>query len=146
LANTPKKPWVAFLLSILLTGAGLAYLGKWGWAALNFLAAIAIGVGAALVSPDLATPVGIGVAVGSAVLAKNLAEKMNKELAARSATPELNLPPVPAPPQPTPSTTIPQPVMADPGTVLCVNCGTKTEVANFCAECGAPLTPLPSTN
>ena len=44
MAAAPKKPWVAFLLSILLTGAGLAYLGKWGWAVLNLLAAFGIGI------------------------------------------------------------------------------------------------------
>ena len=81
-ATTAKKPWVAFLLSILLTDAGLAYLGKWGWAVLNFFGAIGICVTAAFIDPNLASPVGIGVGVGSAVLAKNLADKMNKDAAA----------------------------------------------------------------
>ena len=85
MATTPKKPWVAFLLSILLTGAGLAYLGKWGWAVLNLVAALAIGITVALTFPDASSPVGIGILVGSAVMAKNLAEKMNKQ--AIAATP-----------------------------------------------------------
>src|ERR1051325_8282917 len=77
--TTQKKPWVAFLLSILLTGAGLAYLGKWGWAVLNFVVALGIGILVAFTFPDASSAVGIGVMVGSAVMAKNLAEKMNKE-------------------------------------------------------------------
>ena len=34
-----KKPWLAYLLNVLLPGAGLAYLGKWGWAVMNGRAA-----------------------------------------------------------------------------------------------------------
>jgi hypothetical protein len=32
-----KKPWLAFVFSLLIPGAGLAYLGKWKWALLNFV-------------------------------------------------------------------------------------------------------------
>jgi hypothetical protein len=32
-----KKPWLAFLFSLIIPGAGLAYLGKWKSAALNFV-------------------------------------------------------------------------------------------------------------
>jgi hypothetical protein len=31
-----KKPWLAALLSFLIVGLGLGYLGKWGWATTNF--------------------------------------------------------------------------------------------------------------
>jgi hypothetical protein len=135
--TTQKKPWVAFLLSVLLTGAGLAYLGKWGWAALNFVIAIGIGITAALISPDLAGPVGIGVCVGSAVLAKNMADKMNKEAAAPQYTGT----------QPSPvitagssfSSKSAEPIFVKSATVLCPKCGTAAEDASFCAECGASL-------
>ena len=136
MATTPKKPWVAFLLSILLTGAGLAYLGKWGWALLNLLAAIGICIAAALIDPNLASPVGIGIGVGSAVLAKNLAEKMNKEPAASSQSAGMQAPP----PIITVSVDKPvEPIVLKPATVVCAKCGLTTEVANFCAECGSPL-------
>ena len=142
MAATPKKPWVAFLLSILLTGAGLAYLGKWGWAVLNLAGAIVIAIIAVNISPDLGSPVGIGVCVGSAVLAKNLADKMNNESAA-----QMDSTIVPAQPVITVSNennfsgrSSDQPIFVKSATVLCPKCGTATEVANFCAECGAPLT------
>jgi hypothetical protein len=32
-----KRPWLAFVFSLLIPGAGLAYLGKWKWALLNFV-------------------------------------------------------------------------------------------------------------
>jgi len=137
-ATTEKKPWVAFLLSILLTGAGLAYLGKWGWALLNLFGAIAICVVAAFIYPDIVSPLGLGIGVGSAVLAKNLAEKMNKEAAAAPMQSTGMMPPPPivvVSPAPKPA----EPIMVQPANVVCSKCGSTTEVANFCAECGAPL-------
>lgn len=38
-----KKPWLAFLLNLLLARAGFAYLGKWGWGVVNLVAALAVG-------------------------------------------------------------------------------------------------------
>lgn len=136
---TPKKPWVAFLLSLLLTGAGLAYLGKWGWAVLNFLAAFGIGVAVGFIYPNGITAVSIGVWTGSAVLAKNVAEKLNRESAA-SQSAGMQAPP----PVITVSADIkaPEPIMVKSATVLCPKCGANAEVANFCSECGAPLTPV----
>ena len=136
MATTEKKPWVAFLLSILLTGAGLAYLGKWGWALLNLVAAVGICIAAALIDPNLSSPVGIGIGVGSAVMAKNLAEKMNKDAAAAS-----QLTGMPAPP-PVITVSVDKPVESiavKPANIVCAKCGSTTELANFCAECGAPL-------
>jgi hypothetical protein len=118
-ASTPKKPWVAFLLSILLTGAGLAYLGKWGWAVLNLLAALGIGYAAVMVYPEVAVPVGFGVLAGSAVMAP--------VTPAISVSTESNFS-KPA-----------EPIFVKTTTVVCAKCGSTTEVANFCAECGAPL-------
>ena len=47
-----KKPWLAFLLSFLIAGAGFAYLGKWTWALLNLSGAIAVGLVIYRFSPD----------------------------------------------------------------------------------------------
>ncbi len=33
-----KKPGLAFLLSLVVPGAGLCYLDKWGWGIVNFVA------------------------------------------------------------------------------------------------------------
>jgi len=133
-----KKPWVAFLLSVLVTGAGLAYLGKWGWAVLNFLAALGIGIVVALTFPDAASPVGIGIMVGSAVMAKNLAEKMNKETLAGVPMQYAGVTPAPPPiivsePKPV------EPINVNPTAAVCPKCGSITEPGNFCSECGAPL-------
>jgi hypothetical protein len=35
--HTAKKPWLAFVLSLILPGAGLCYLEKWTWGIANFL-------------------------------------------------------------------------------------------------------------
>ena len=139
MATTPKKPWVAFLLSILLTGAGLAYLGKWGWAVLNFVVALAIGITVALTFPDASSPVGIGILVGSAVMAKNLAEKMNKQ--AIAATPPQFSGMEPPPPVITVPTELKpvEPIVVNSTSAVCSKCGSTTEPGNFCSECGSPL-------
>lgn len=46
--NGGKKPWVAFVLSLLLPGAGLCYLDRWSWGVLNFLVVQAVLVGLVL--------------------------------------------------------------------------------------------------
>lgn len=139
MASTPKKPWVAFLLSILLTGAGLAYLGKWGWAILNFIAALGIGIAVALTYPDASSPVGIGILVGSAVFAKNLAVKMNQESAVQPQYAGMQ---PPSPPVIVVESKPVEPILVKPVTILCSKCGANAEAANFCSECGAPLTPV----
>jgi len=135
--TTQKKPWVAFLLSVLLTGAGLAYLGRWGWAVLNLLAALGIGFLVAFTIPDASSAVGIGVMVGSAVMAKNLAEKMNKEALAGVPTQYASM--MPPPPiivsEPKPV----EPITVTPTAVVCQKCNSTTEPGNFCSECGTPL-------
>lgn len=137
---TPKKPWVAFLLSILLTGAGLAYLGKWGWAVLNLLTACGIGIAVTLAYPDAITPVAIGVWTGSAVLAKNLAEKLNSETAMPQST-GMQASPLPVITVSADSKPA-EAIVVKSATVVCPKCGADAEVANFCSECGAPLTPV----
>lgn len=85
-----KKPFVAFLLSFLLPGAGLAYLGKWKWAIVNLLVVLAIGLILGLILSDeiferYAQLIAIGCSSGSAGLARALAVQHNQRLPARGA-------------------------------------------------------------
>jgi hypothetical protein len=82
-----KKPWLAFLLSFLIVGAGLAYLGKWGLAAANFFTAIAIGVVLALASPNSLSWAGLAIPAISAVIAMNAAKALNAKLQLQPAPP-----------------------------------------------------------
>lgn len=82
LVPTKKFPSLAFLLSFVIPGAGLMYLGKWKWGLLNLGVVFLIGVVAALVLSDeafesYARYVGYGCAGGSAGLAQVLATQMN---------------------------------------------------------------------
>lgn len=77
-----KKPFVAFLLSFLLAGAGLAYLGKWKYAFVNLGVVILIGILAAtLLSDDTFEQyirfISMGCAGGSGGYAYSLATQMN---------------------------------------------------------------------
>ena len=47
-----KKPWLAFVLSLFIPGAGLAYLGKWLFAVLNFALVQAVLLGIVVTEPD----------------------------------------------------------------------------------------------
>lgn len=80
-----KKPWLAFLLNFLLAGAGIAYLGKWRWAAIDLVVSIAIGIVLAYRFPDALTIAGTVIPVTNGVLAMQLAQQMNLKLKAQSA-------------------------------------------------------------
>jgi len=82
-----KKPWLAFLLSFLLVGAGLAYLGKWGWAAINFFGVIAAGVIINRYSPDSLSWVGPAMAASSGSIAMTVARTMNQQVQLLAAGP-----------------------------------------------------------
>jgi hypothetical protein len=100
--------------------------------------ALGIGILVAFTLPDASSAVGIGTLVSSAMLAKTLAEKMNKEaLAAVPAQYTGMLPPtnVVVLPEPKPV----EPIVVQPSTVVCPKCGSITEPGNFCSECGSPL-------
>ena len=94
-----KKPWLAFLLNFVFPGVGLAYLGKWGRAVMNFFGFILAGylaeiwlsvhtnavpaffrpAGADLLA-DFASwksPVGMILRVLSGLFARGLADDMN---------------------------------------------------------------------
>ena len=77
-----KKPWVAFLLSLLLPGSGLAYLGKWLWAILNFAIVQAVLLSVVLWGSDKPMLehfhyIMLGLAAGSAGIAHALAMQTN---------------------------------------------------------------------
>lgn len=79
-----KKPIVAFTLSFLLPGAGLAYIGKWKWAWINFAVVLLIGVAAAFTLPEVTIQqyghyIAIGCAGGSGGLAQALTTQMNQK-------------------------------------------------------------------
>jgi len=79
-----KKPFVAFTLSFFLPGAGLAYLGKWKWAIINFLVVLLVGVAAAFLLPEDRVDeymqyLAIGCAGGSAGIAHAMAKMMNEK-------------------------------------------------------------------
>ena len=80
-----KSPFLAFLLSFFLPGAGLAYLGFWKAALLNFILALAIGVILAFVLPDSTSGsylryVAFGLAGGSGAYAQQRAKLRNADL------------------------------------------------------------------
>lgn len=80
-----KKPWLAFLLSFLIAGAGFGYLGKWSWAVINFVVAIAIGFFVYRFSPDSLNTASVIVAAASASFAMTTAKTMNAKLASQGA-------------------------------------------------------------
>lgn len=81
-----KRPFLAFLLSYLLPGAGLGYLGMWRWAALNLAVVLLVGFLVALVLPvDVfdawIRQIAIGIGGGSGGLAYALAKQRNQQVA-----------------------------------------------------------------
>jgi TM2 domain-containing membrane protein YozV len=135
-----KKPWVAFILSFLLPGAGLAYLGKWGWGLLNLVSVIVVGAAVTPfnLDPSIISAIGMGLAAGSAALAKSLAVQMKTQVTPLA---------VPAPQASAgpavvrgPATLFEIPAApAKPAAAKCPKCGTANESGNFCVECGSPL-------
>jgi hypothetical protein len=79
-----KKPMVAFTLSFLFPGAGLAYLGKWQGALINLGIVLLIGVAAVFLLPEemlrqYGHYIAIACSGGSAGLAHALATQMNQK-------------------------------------------------------------------
>jgi hypothetical protein len=76
-----KKPWLAFLLNLLLAGAGLAYLGMWAWGVVNLIVAMAVGVVLALSVPASQLEwLEIVLPVVNGVMAQVLAQSHNAQL------------------------------------------------------------------
>ncbi len=82
-----KNPLIAFLLSFFIAGAGLAYLGKWKPAVINFVVVVGIITAAVLLlSPEWWGKVGnfisFGLAGGSGAMAMGAAKAQNESLGA----------------------------------------------------------------
>ncbi len=80
-----KKPILAFTLSFFLPGAGLAYLGKWKWAAVNLGVVLLFSVAFGFFLPeDVLARNGryIAIALGGASggLAQALAKQINSKV------------------------------------------------------------------
>ena len=77
-----KKAWLAFLLSLALPGAGLAYLGKWPSALGNFAAAlIVVGTVVATMPPSIIESIHylyLAIGVGSGAWAHAAATQHNE--------------------------------------------------------------------
>jgi hypothetical protein len=81
-----KKPFVAFLLSFIIPGAGLAYVGRWKHAFLNIAVVLAIGIVLAVCLPEATFHeyiryVAYGISGGSAALAQQAAQQHNAKIA-----------------------------------------------------------------
>jgi hypothetical protein len=68
---------------------GTGYLGKWGWAALNFFGVIAVGLLVNRYSPDSMSWVAPGMAAASASIAFQAAKAMNLKADAQAAQPQV---------------------------------------------------------
>ena len=111
-------------LSLFIPGAGLAYVGMWGWAAVNFIVALVVMLhfGVQWGHPIL---VWIVAGLASGGLADEQAKKHNEktlrdevELANSSLDP-------PSPPA--------------VAMKFCPSCGTRNEGSHYCPQCGTPL-------
>ena len=85
-----KSPIAAFILNALLPGAGMLYLRRWTFAALNLGGALLLGVLVALLLPvdvfdNIRGSISLGVGVMSGSWAQQLALAMNREAAAEAA-------------------------------------------------------------
>ena len=138
-----KKPWLAFLLNFLFAGAGLAYLGNWGWAVLNFITVIALGFVLVAVAPDSLGPASAGLAAASGGLAMAVAQSMNAKTSSRVIGQQA----YPTVQQPRASFVPPQPGASDPAFAAgararsCEVCGALVGSSKFCAHCGSQLQP-----
>ncbi len=83
-----KKPWLAFLLNFLLSGAGFLYLRKWKWAAINFCGAIAVGLVFVHYASDRLGIVSAAIAALNGGLASSTAKSMNAKLKLQAAPPQ----------------------------------------------------------
>lgn len=88
LASAPgfKPPAWAFAINFFWPGAGLVYLGKPLWGALNFIVVVAIAAGLWIALPNAErekwTPwIGLLLSGGSGLLAQSIAQRINERRA-----------------------------------------------------------------
>ena len=116
-------------LSFVIPGAGLAYLGMWGWAAVNFIVALAnvLYFGVRWGHPILVWIV-VGLASGKLAdeQAKTYNERILRDVVERVAAGSTNSSPDPSSP-------------SAAAMNFCPSCGARNEGSAFCPRCGAPL-------
>lgn len=89
-----KRPKVAFWLSFLLPGAGLCYVGQWGWGVLNFVGVLVVGNSLVFVGvPERGWRLflGLPLAFASGVYADMQARRRNEREAAERRASEPSL-------------------------------------------------------
>lgn len=149
-------------LSFVVPGAGLAYMGLWGWAIAVFVTEVALIrlIGLPSGHPVIVWLVLSGIcSTASASFAKYHNERLVERLLERVAMappppppPVDPSPPPPreaslrAPPEPSPSPSPPPPpavAAVDVMTTMrfCPSCGTRNEGNRFCPQCGSSLQP-----
>jgi hypothetical protein len=116
-------------LSLFLPGAGLAYVGRWGLAAVNFIVALIVipYFGVQWGHPILVWIV-VGLASGS--LADEQAKKQN-EKALRDEVARVSAGLANSSPNPSTPTAV--------AMKFCPSCGTRNEGSPYCPRCGTPL-------
>ena len=116
-------------LSLFIPGAGLAYVGRWGWAAVNFTVALIVMLyfGVQWGHPILAWIV-LGLASGN--LADEQAKKHNKK-ALRDEVARVSAGSANSPPEPSS-----RPAVA---MNFCPSCGTRNGGSPYCPRCGTSL-------
>jgi len=87
-----KKPWLAFLLNFIFAGAGIAYLGMWGWAALDLVLTIVLAfVFASKVPESFVIASGV-IPATNGVMAMQVAKQVNAMRAVREAAAQASNP------------------------------------------------------
>jgi hypothetical protein len=116
-------------LSLFIPGAGLAYVGRWGWAAMNFIVALIVVLyfGVQWGHP---IPVWIVAGLASGSLADEQAKKHNeKTLRDEVARVSAGL-----------ANSSPNPSSAPAAAMkFCSSCGTRNEGSPYCPRCGTSL-------
>lgn len=134
-------------LSFVVPGAGLAYMGQWGWAVAAFVTVVGLTrlIGLPSGHPVIVWLVLAAIGSGaSSAFAKHHNERLIEQLLERvEAQPP---PPPPPPPEPLPPASLspsppPAAVAASAATTVrfCPSCGTRNEGNRFCPQCGTSL-------
>jgi ribosomal protein S27AE len=128
-------------LSFVVPGAGLAYMGLWGWGIAVFVTEVAL---IRLIGLPSGHPVIVWFVLSaicstaSAAYAKYHNERLMERLV---ASVEMS----PPPPPPSPLDPSPPPIVAAATVAttirFCPSCGTRNEGHRFCPQCGSSLQP-----
>jgi hypothetical protein len=140
-------------LSLVFPGAGLAYMGLWGWAVAAFVTEVGL---IRLIGLPTGHPVIVWLVLAilfsgaTNQFAKYHNERLMAELVERLETPPPPPPsePPPPPPPPVPSEPSSPPAVAGADAAMtmrfCPSCGTRNEGHRFCPQCGSSLQPARS--